>query len=175
MKKEKENASKKKVVFSETIDSRIDGLSIGVAFIFIGLFLLYRPNYFNNEMVNTCIRWIFIVLGILFIWNEFYKVSDVPTIKGIDDFWVGAVLIAVWIILMHLAKNVIGNIIGFVCLVLGAYGLFRGIIKIGYSIYLNQREVKGKQPFPITEIVLFLTKIVSFALVVVQIIKALQK
>ena len=38
MAKEKKH---KKVVFSEEIDSRIDGLTLGFAFVVVGLFLLF--------------------------------------------------------------------------------------------------------------------------------------
>lgn len=65
----------KKVVFSEEIDSRIDGLTLGFAFVVVGLFLLFVPDYFGSKLAGQIIRWIFIGIGALGLFVEFGKLK----------------------------------------------------------------------------------------------------
>ncbi len=50
MTKQKKKPSK--VVFSPEIDSKINGLTLGFAFIAVGLFLVIVPDYFENELAG---------------------------------------------------------------------------------------------------------------------------
>ena len=166
--------NEKKIVFSEEIDSKINGLTLGFAFIFVGLFLLFVPNYFGNELAGKIVQWVFIVVGALGLWVEFNKSKSMSTIKGFDDLWVGVLFLAVWAALFFILKNSLWNIIGFFCLIFGIYGASRGIFQIIYSIRLNQKDKVQAKKNIVSDVILFLTKLISLTLVVLQFIKAIQ-
>jgi len=164
----------RKIVFSEEIDSRIDGLTLGFAFIAVGLFLLFVPDYFGNKLAGQIVRWVFIVIGVLGLFVEFGKVKPISEIKGFDDLWVGILFLAIWTALYYLTQNFLLNIVGFFCLVFGVYGAFRGLFRIIYSIRLNRENVHSKSTI-VSDVLIFLTKVISLALVVLQFVKAIQQ
>mgnify|MGYP006887207481 CR=1 FL=1 len=133
----------KKVVFSEEIDSRIDGLTLGFAFV---------------------IRWIFIGIGALGLFVEFGKLKPISNIKGFDVLWVGVLFLAGWAALFFLTQHWIWNILGFILLIIGVYGAFLGLFRIVYSIRLNRKERTQTKATIISDIIMFLTKVASLAL-----------
>lgn len=165
----------KKIVFSEEIDSRIDGLTLGFAFITVGLFLLFIPDYFGNKLTGQIVRWVFIVIGALGLFVEFGRVKPISDIKGFDDFWVGILFLAVWTALYLLTQNFLCNIAGFFCLVFGLYGSFRGLFRIIYSIRLNRKNKAQSKSTIVSDVLIFLTKVISLALVVLQLVRAIQQ
>lgn len=168
-------ARQKKIVFSEEIDGRINGLTLGFAFICVGIFLLLVPDYFGNKLAGQIVRWVFVVLGILGLLTEFKKLKPISDIKGFDDLWTGIFLLAVWSALYFLTKNFWCNIAGFCCLVLGIYGAFLGFFRIIYSIHQNRKNGVHSKSMIGSDVLIFSTKIVSLALVVLQLIKAIQQ
>lgn len=164
----------KKVDFSIKIDSMINGLTLGFSFITVGLVLTFVPNYFNNQAVSQVIRWIFIVIGIIGLCTELLKLKPVSNIKGFDDLWFGIFCIAVWAIIFFITKILFFNILGFICLILGTYGAFHGLIKIIYSIYQIHKNESGDKEGIRSDILVFLTKVISLGLVIIQFIKAVQ-
>ena len=165
----------KKIIFSEEIDSRLDGLTLGVSFVVVGLFLLFVPDYFGSKLAGQIVRWIFICFGVLGLLVEFGKLKPISDIKGFDDLWVGILILAVWVALFLLTQHWLWNIVGFLCLVLGVYGSLRGLFRIIYSIRLNRKNNTQTKGSIISDVLLFLTKIASLALVVVQLVKAFQQ
>ena len=164
----------KKVVFSEEIDSRIDGLTSGFAFVVVGLFLLFVPDYFGSKLAGQIIRWIFIGIGALGLFVEFGKLKPISNIKGFDVLWVGVLFLAGWAALFFLTQHWIWNILGFILLILGVYGAFLGLFRIVYSIRLNRKERTQTKATIISDIIMFLTKVASLALVVLQLVSAVQ-
>ncbi len=162
-------------VFSEEIDSKINGLALGCAFIFIGLFLLYVPDYFGSRVVGQIIRWIFIAIGLFGLFAEFSKLKPISNIKGFDDLWVGVILLAVWLAIFLITRNWIFNTLGFFLLIFGIFGSFKGLITIIYSIHQNRKNQEKTKGAMITNVLLFLTKVFSLALVVLQFVKAIQQ
>lgn len=164
----------KEIIFSEKIDSRIDGLTLGWAFIVVGLFLLLVPDYFGNKLAGQIVRWIFIVVGTLGLFVEFGKIKPVSDIKGFDDLWVGILLIAAWAALFFLLQNSLWNIIGFFFLVFGLYGASRGLLRIIYSIHLNRMHKSQSKGSVVSDVIIFLTKVISLAVVVLQFVKVIR-
>lgn len=169
-KKQKE----KKIVFSEEIDSLINGLALGLTFVATGVVLVLIPDYFGNKIVGNAIRWLFIVVGALGLFVELGKLKPISGIKGFDDFWVGALCLAVWAVFYFLAHHVLANIIGFFFLVIGGYGGVSGVFKIAYSIHLARKNNKIKKGNVASDVLVLLTKVASIILVVIQIVQALQ-
>lgn len=171
MSKEKEP---KEIVFSEQVDSCIDGLTLGFAFIAIGIFLLLIPDYFGIKIVGQIVRWIFIIIGALGLFVELGKLKPISTIKGFDDLWMGIILLAVWSAVFLLTKKWIWRALGFVLLILGTYGSCRGVLKIIYSVVRNRRSGSEKKGIIVSDIVVFLTKVISLAIIIIQLIKVVQ-
>lgn len=70
-----------------------------------------------------------------------------------------------------------GNLIGFFFLIIGLYGICRGIIEIGYSIVRINKEHKETQKSKleiIKETILILSEIAGMALIVIQILQAIK-
>lgn len=173
MKQEKE----KKIIFSEEIDSSISGFSLVITFIIVGLFLLFNKDYFENQTVSKVIQWIFIVMGCLGFGTEISKMNKDKGIRGIDDLIVGVILVGIWAVIYYFVGYWIGNVIGFLILIMGVYGSSQGIIKIIYSFTLISKNhinnKTGKLHF-IKEIILILSEILGIALIVVQILQAVK-
>lgn len=167
-------SKQRKIVFSEEIDSRIDGLTLGFAFIAVGLFLIFAPDYFGSKLAGQILRWVFIVIGGAGLFVEFGKIKPISDITGFNDLWVGILFLAAWIALYFLAQNILCNIIGFFCLVVGAYGAFRGLFRIIYSVLRSWKNNRHSKSTVISDVLIFFTKVTSLALVVLQLVKALQ-
>lgn len=165
---------KNKIVFSERIDSLINGLTLGISFILVGLFLLFAPDYFGNKVVGEVIRWVFIVFGSLGLIVEFKKIKPVSKIEGLGELWAGVFLLSIWAALFFLVNHIAGNIGGFFCLVFGAYGFILGLFRVGYSFYINAKSKNESKRNVTYDAIILLTKIASLVLVVIQIVKALQ-
>ena len=161
-----------KIVFSKDIDSLINGLTLGFSFVAVGLFLILFPNYFGNEFIGQLIRWIFIGIGVLGLCIEFGKLKPMSNIKGFDDLWMGILLLSVWAVLFFVAENKLFNIIGFFFLMIGTYGTFQGLLKIIYSVHLIRKEKLQSKGTIFSDILVLMTKTISLALVVLQLIKA---
>lgn len=170
-----EKQKEKKIVFSEEIDSLINGLALGLTFVVVGIVLVLIPDYFGNKTVGNAIRWLFIVVGALGVLTEFGKLKPVSGIKGFDDFWVGVLCLAVWAVFYFLAHHVWANIVGFFFLVIGGYGGVSGVFKIAYSMYLARKNKGIKKGNVASDVLVLLTKVASAVLVVIQIVKASQQ
>lgn len=168
-------ATEKKIVFSKEIDSLINGLTLGFAFIVVGLFLLFVPDYFGNKLVGKIVRWIFIVIGTLGLYLEVRKLKPISNIKGFDDLWSSTIFLGVWAALYFLFHDPLWNILGFFCMMFGTYGAFLGLFRIMYSIHLNRKnKVKAKGTI-ISDIVIFLTKVFSLVLVILQVVNVVNE
>ena len=56
MSKEEKSQKGKKIVFSEEIDSKLSGFAVALAFIAVGVLLVFDGSYFGNETVSTIVR-----------------------------------------------------------------------------------------------------------------------
>jgi len=168
VKQEKKN----KITFSEEIDSKITGFAMVLAFLSIGIFLLFFPNYFGNTLISEIVRYVFIAIGIIGCIIEFKK-PVYSNIKGFDDFVIGTFLIAVWLILFLFVNLWWVNIVSFLVLPFVAYGLFKGLLEMIYSAISAVQNKKESKKNISTDIILLLTKFAGLILVLVQIIKAI--
>jgi hypothetical protein len=162
----------KKIVFSEQVDSKITGLAIVFAFISVGIFLLLFPDYFGSKVASGIVRWIFISIGMIGLMVELSK-NKKGNIKGFDNFFIGAVLVGVWTVLFLFINVWWVNIISFFFLLIGLYGLYKGLIEIIYSAYQTAKNHNETKKNITTDIALLFSKFASLVLVIVQIIKAL--
>lgn len=172
---------KNKIIFSEEIDSTISGFSLVLTFIIIGIFLIFNNQYFGNEKVTKIIQWIFIIFGTLGFCTEISKLKkkDEKKIEGIDDVIVGFICILIWFLIYKIFNNLVASIIGFIILIIGSFGTFRGIIEIGYSIYNLKREnIENKHNVTkeiINNVLVLITNIAGIALVAIQLLQVLME
>lgn len=173
----KEKQKKKTIIFSEEIDSTINGFSLVLTFIVIGIFLIFNKNYFGNPIVATIIQWVFIIFGCLGFGTEVSKMNKNRGIKGIDNLITGIITVGIWAVIYYFAKNWIGNIIGFLFLIIGVYGGIQGIIEIYYSIIQIKKKNKIDEKHNLSivkDVVLILSEIAGMSLIVIQILQAIE-
>ncbi len=170
-----EKLKEKKIVFSEEIDSTISGFALVITFIVIGIFLIFNKEYFGNQIVSAVIQWLFIIIGCLGFATEISKINKGMGIKGIDNSIIGIVLIMIWAGIYYCIKHWIGNVLGFVILIIGLYGGCRGILEFIYSIIKIGKEKKKEQKNELNvmkEIILMLSEMAGMGLIVIQILQA---
>lgn len=159
----------KQMVFSEIIDSKIDGYAVGISFLLISTFLLINNTYFYWTGLTYCVGAIFGVIGIAGIGSEIDKSKK---IKGIGNLIIGLLCLGIWLTLFLLLKNnPIVNTFGMCFLIFGAYGLVRGLLEMFYSIWLS--VVNSDRSFTkiIKAIFLFITQLCGLTLTILNILK----
>ncbi|WP_346025867.1 hypothetical protein [Clostridium nitritogenes] len=164
----------KKITFSEEIDSKITGFAMVLAFLTWGIFLLLCPNYFGSIVATTIIRWVFIIIGALGLVAELTN-DKKSNIKGLDDFFGGMICIGIWISIFIFINNLWMNIFSFVFFCFGSFCIYEGTIKIIYSSIQNIKKQEESKKGIFTDILLFLTKVASLILVILQIIEVFKK
>lgn len=159
-------AKEKKIVFSEEIDSIINGLSVGVAFVIIALFIWFG-HLFNNRFIEKIITIIMLVIGICGTFMEVEKANK--EIKGFGDFGMGAVFTALPIFFILKYNNAMLNILWVVILLFGMYCFVGGVLKIIYSMTWQKRKTKNRK-IEILQIVTGLTEVIALAVVILELI-----
>ena len=89
----KKDSKEKKIVFSEIIDSQINGYAVGISFLGISTFLLIKNTYFQWPILTYIIGAIFGLIGIAGIGTELDKNKK---LKGIGNLVIGLLCLAVW-------------------------------------------------------------------------------
>ena len=169
MKNKEKPKKEKKIVFSPEVDQKINGFALVLAFIGIGVFLLFDNAYFGNEVVSNIVRWSFIIFGILGLSVVIPKTRR-GEIKGVANFVLGIVFIGTWIILYLFLASWIINTLAFFLLVFGCFGFFKGLFEIIYSIRLV-KLTKGNKSGALADILMLVTLILGLLLVIVQILQ----
>lgn len=129
---------------------------------------MYNLNIFHNTLINRIVIVTLLIIGILGTSVEIGKIKRTD-IKGLADFGIGAVLTTISIFFIIKLDKLIVNIICFIALLLGIFGLAQGVFKIGYSIKLWKRKTENKK----LEILRFLTvatEVIALIAAVIQLI-----
>ena len=168
----KKNKKKDSIVFSEQIDNTINSFAVSLTFISIGIFLYFNQTYFGNEMVSSIFQWTFITLGILMVFTSFSTINkkEKSNIKGFDSLAIGIILLIIWFFLFRINSLTL-NIISIFILIFGIYGNYRGLLEIFYSI-IDSTKNKNKK-IKIIDILIFIAKIATFALTILNILQAI--
>ena len=168
----------KVVVFSETVDSAINGYAIGISFTGIGVFLLFKPDYFAIPLISYIVGAIIGVIGVLGTGVDLSKHSKV---RGLGYIVTGIILLAGWLLGYILVHSVWLNIVIFALLVFGCYlvclGLIQGVVSIVRNVRASQKEKNGGKLKVIggalTQIILFLTQLCGLLLAIINVLKAI--
>lgn len=163
---------KKKIIFSEEVDSAINGYALSITFIGVGLFLLNNLNYFGNTIVSIVILTIFTIIGVV---GAFSELSKNKLLKGLDDFGTGAIFFGGWLGIYLFINVTWLNIVSFAALILGIYGMSLGLIRVGYSILNDAKRSDKRVKNSIINILKLLPSLASFVLVIFNIIKIINE
>ena len=98
----KKDPKEKAPVFSEIIDSKINGYAIGISFLGISTFLLINNSYFHWTILTYFVGAVFGIIGVAGIGTELDKSKK---IKGIGNLVIGLLCLGVWIAAFILLKN----------------------------------------------------------------------
>ena len=165
----KNDKKEKKPVFSEIIDSQINGYAIGISFLGISAFLLINNTYFHWTGLTYFIGAVFGLIGIVGIGTELDKSKK---IKGIGNIIIGLICLGIWIAIFLLLKNnPLANTFGMVFLILGAYGFVRGVLELFYSIWLEVAYSERSFTKITKAIFVFITQLCGLALTILNILK----
>ena len=160
---------KKNIVFSEIIDSKINGYAIGISFLLISTFLLINNTYFYWTGLTYFIGAVFGVIGVAGIGTEIDKSKK---IKGVGNIVLGLLSLGIWLAIFLLLKNnPIANVFGLFFLIFGAYGFIKGLIELFYSIWLEITNSERSFPKISKAIFVFITQICGLTLTILNILK----
>ena len=159
----------KRIVFSEAVDSKINGFAVGVSFSIISLFFLFNGNYFGLKWITYAVGAVFGIVGVAGIGIELDKSQKV---KGILNLVLGLIFLGVWLAAFLLTeKDVLANVLAIPALVLGTYASIRGLFELFYSIWLA--VVASKRSFSkiVKVFFVFVTQLCGLALTILNILK----
>lgn len=168
----------KNIIFTESVDSTINGYAVGFLFIAIGLFLLFEPGYFAEPVASYIIG---AVIGLVGVMGTGIELSKNAKIKGVDVLAIGVALFVIWLLQYVYIHALWANIVFFVFLVLGIYGVLLGLFRAVYSIVDNAKKRpngEGEQLRKaglgklISQSVLFLTQLCGLAVAIINVLKA---
>ena len=157
----------KKVIFSEEIDSSIDGFALGITFVLVAFFEVYF-KIFGNRMVEIVLAIGLLLFGIFGTLIEIGKIST-DNIKGGDDLVTGLFFAAPSVFIIFQFNKVILNIIMFIVLAFGIFGAMKGVIEILYSLKIKRRKTENKK-VEVMQIVVAATEVVALAVAIIQLV-----
>lgn len=168
---------KKGPVFSEEIDSIINGLALGLCFIGTGTFLLIKPTYFHIPIISYIVG---AILGSFGVLGTGMELSKLTRVKGTSSFVIGIVFFAIWLFFYIKLNTWWMNLISFAFLFIGGYAFLQGLFQSIFSIIQYARTAKSnvqggvqkRKGETISQIVLFLTQLSALAIGIINALKA---
>ena len=133
------------------------------------LYLLFILRYLILQYSRKFIAVILLGLGIAGTLTEIGRIKKAD-MKGLDDLIVGLLLTVVSVVVILKFRNVALNIGLFIVLLLGSYGMIRGILEILYSLKLQRRKSNNVK-IEIMKIVVAVTEFISLIVVILQLVK----
>lgn len=158
---------KKNIMFSEEIDSSINGFALGTSFVIVALFIMYF-GVFNNLIVERVVAIVLLLFGIAGTMTEIEKIKK-SDIKGFGDFVLGLFFIVPSLFVIIKIDIIWFSVPMLVLFLFGVYGLMKGIFEIIYSLKLRKRESSNKK-IEIMQIVVTLTEIIALIVAVLQLV-----
>lgn len=162
--------NEKKIVFSEEIDSSINGFALGISFVMLAIFVVYF-KIFNNAIIEKCVAIFLLIFGIAGTITEIGRIKK-GDIKGLDDLIIGFIISVLSIVGILKLQNMYYNIGLFVVLLLGSFGTVKGILEIFYSLRLQRRKSNNTK-MEIMKIIVAITEIIALIIAVIQLVQEL--
>ena len=147
----------------------IEGISISIVFIVIGIALFFLPTFFKNEIFTTIVGVISLVIGIIGLSLELSKMSEKSI--GLDDFGVGLGMLIVWAAIYFYVPFKWMNFISIFILFFGLYGFISGIVKMVYGFF----QANDSKSEIFIKVILIIIQLIGFISAVVTIVSALSE
>ena len=170
--------NKKEYTFSSEIDDKINGFSLALTFVIVGIGLSIVPNFFEISIVTEVIRWLFIIIGTLGFFVQISKTKNKLNVKGFSDLGAGILIAILGVYILKLFNNIISKVIFFLFITFGLYATISGMLKVIYSIYENIRNSKYNNQVSkkvmLSDLTIFLTQILGLILVALQLLEVVK-
>lgn len=158
---------KKNIIFSEEVDSSINGFALGTSFVLVALLVMYF-EVFNNLIIERVVAIVLLLVGIAGTMSEIEKIKK-NDIKGFGDLVLGLLFAIPSFVVIIKFKISLLNILMVFLFLFGVYGSMRGIFAIIYSLRIKKRESNNKK-VEIMQIIVALTEIIALIVAVLQLI-----
>ena len=176
----KETNKNKKIVVNEGVDNFVNSLALSTTFIILGILLTVVEDFMGDSIVNSIVRWVFVILGVAGFASSFG--SDNNKIKGMGDIAMGLAFLLVALLVFSYAPVLIRGIGALLLLLLGVYGMLRGVMFFAYTAYhaaaeyarRNKRDSGHNMEGIVASILEVVSKLAALALVVAQIYQIFQ-
>lgn len=164
-----EKDKKKNIVFSEIIDSKINGYALGFSLLLVSTFLLFNSTYLHWSWLTYSVG---AVLGILGIGGIGCELDKSKKVKGIGNLSCGLIFLGVWLALfVYFNDKPVVNFLGMFPLIFGAYGSLKGLIELFYSIWLEITNSQRSISKISKAVFVFITQICGLVLTILNILK----
>lgn len=141
-------------------------MALVMAFIISGVLIQIINIELGGKVINVVVRVVFITIGIIGLIGEMSNKNI--NIDGIQELGMGIFFAFLSLFLTNKFNWIVCNWICLICLLIGLYGSFFGIIKI-IKYIINNRN------FEMNKIIESITKLLGVILVLVQIIKTVNE
>ena len=158
---------KKNIVFSEEVDSSINGLAVGISFVVVAIFVI-SFKIFNNPIAERVIAIILLLIGIVGTMSEIEKIKK-NDIKGVGDVIMGLCFAIPSTLGIINNEIILLRAILLPLFLFGVYGFMRGFFEIIYSFKIVKRESKSKK-FEIMQIIVTITEVIALFVAILQLI-----
>ncbi|SDN45870.1 hypothetical protein SAMN04488137_4521 [Fictibacillus solisalsi] len=118
--------------------STINGLSIVVAFLVVGIMLYFNNSYFGNQIVTIVISVVCLLFALMGFTVEISRILPKDS-QFTSNIIVGIILISIWAVQYHFAPFWWLNIIGLAALLLGLAGFFTGLADMVSYISIKRK------------------------------------
>lgn len=164
-----EKDKKKNIVFSEIIDSKINGYALGFSLLLVSTFLLFNSTYLYWPWFTYSVG---AVLGILGIGGIGCELDKNKKFKGIGNLALGIIFLGIWLALfVKFNDKPVINFLGMFPLIFGAYGSLRGLFELFYSIWLEITNSQRSVSKISKAVFVFMTQICGLVLTILNILK----
>ncbi|AJA48650.1 hypothetical protein CPAST_c25810 [Clostridium pasteurianum DSM 525 = ATCC 6013] len=141
-----------------------DELALSFSFLIIGLYFVFIPKFFGNEFITRTVSIIVILIGILGLTIELNKIIEKHKIIGFDDFGVGLILVIITQLLHYYFLYIWLNVLFSFILLLGIFGLVRGLITIIGNMSINKPSIKNM----LIKALIIISQIIAFIAALLQ-------
>ncbi|KZE06297.1 hypothetical protein B4117_2175 [Bacillus mycoides] len=141
--------------------SIMEGISLSISFLIIGIFVYCNPDYLEGETATYVVSGICFCIAFLGFTTEISK-----TVENAKDLVVGIIsaglVISIWAILYHYFPIWWVNLISLLLLITGVYGLILTVVQFGSYIKMGDHRSTFVRVLIVgSEIIAFVASIIT--------------
>ncbi|MGN4406387.1 hypothetical protein ACTFPA_07725 [Bacillus cereus group sp. MYBK59-1] len=144
-----------------TKESIMEGISLSISFLIIGIFVYCNPDYLEGETATYVVSGICFFIALMGFTTEISK-----TVENAKDLFIGIIsaslVISIWAMLYHYFPIWWVNLISLLLLITGVYGLILTVAQFGSYIKTgNHRSTFVRVLIVGSEIIAFVASIIT--------------